>query len=162
MQIPRPNPYVCVPDKTAWKWEAVTQGPPRDQRPQTVDQLLSEPEIPIQYPPQQVQDQVAAVFNSLSQDNLQEKVEQLQRIVTPTDYHWLCYYTVSRRTAKEANFHQHYIMFFNACRDKKTLFSKVQPSKSFAGRRHWNFGSKWLKKLRIWKSWQRQRRRMCR
>ena len=32
--------------------------------------------------------------------------------------------------APKANFHQHYIMFFNACRDKKTLFSKVQPSKS--------------------------------
>ncbi len=32
----------------------------------------------------------------------------------------------------------------------------------FAGCRHWNFGSKWLKKLRIWKSWRRQRRKMCR
>ena len=57
--------------------------------------------------------------------------------VTANDYRWLCYYTVSRRAAREvlhrsrahvlaeANFHQMYITFFSACKDKKILFQQA-------------------------------------
>lgn len=105
--------------------KAMNQGPPQNQRPLTVDQLLAEPEIPINAPSQSVQDAIASVFNSLSVDNIPEKVDQLQRHVKPEDYQWLCYYTVSRRASREANFHHQFITFFSQCRDKKTLFHRL-------------------------------------
>eukprot|EP00928_Gymnodinium_smaydae_P011184 TRINITY_DN14154_c1_g3_i1.p1 TRINITY_DN14154_c1_g3~~TRINITY_DN14154_c1_g3_i1.p1 ORF type:complete len:2535 (+),score=382.87 TRINITY_DN14154_c1_g3_i1:627-7607(+) len=79
---------------------------------QAVDQLLNDPELQMEKPPAWFTDMTAMIFNSLSADNLEAKVQQLKSNMAPEHYHWLAYYAVKNRASKEVNHHPLYIDFF--------------------------------------------------
>ncbi|CAE7258058.1 cnot1 [Symbiodinium natans] len=131
---PPQNPPPPPPQQQRMAPKAKAEAPPpaqnqppvqRNYANMTADQLLQEPETPMEIPPQSVKDTVHSIFNGLSQDNIKEKVAMFQQKVQHAHYRWLCYYTVSRRVTREANFHEIYIEFFSECTEKKYLFQQL-------------------------------------
>eukprot|EP00928_Gymnodinium_smaydae_P097823 TRINITY_DN894_c1_g2_i1.p1 TRINITY_DN894_c1_g2~~TRINITY_DN894_c1_g2_i1.p1 ORF type:complete len:2458 (+),score=390.25 TRINITY_DN894_c1_g2_i1:119-7492(+) len=79
--------------------------------PQTVEQLLNDPELQVEQPPAWFADNVAQIFNSLSKDNLEQKTEALRNILSPEHCAWFANYVVKNRASKEVNHHPLYISF---------------------------------------------------
>lgn len=75
----------------------------------TVDELLEDPELQVEKPPNTVCDTTAQILNSLARDNLEQKVEAMRKIIEPTHYQWLASYLVKHRASKEVNQHPIYI-----------------------------------------------------
>lgn len=57
----------------------------------------------------QVQDKIGFIVNNLSQQNLEQKAEELRKVLDQESWPWFANYMVVKRAAQEPNFHALYL-----------------------------------------------------
>lgn len=88
----------------------------------SVEKLLSDPDLQCEnIPHAEVQDYCSTVFNSVSKDVLEARIEVLKTHLKPEHYHWLSLYLVKNRVLKEFNYHKLYAELLDGMKDLKLM-----------------------------------------
>jgi CCR4-NOT transcription complex subunit 1 len=65
-------------------------------------------------PTEELKERVAFIFNNLSEENMEKKVQELKSFLNPACFQWLAQYLVTDRARREPNYHHLYGCFLDA------------------------------------------------
>eukprot|EP00127_Corallochytrium_limacisporum_P001927 Clim_evm82s88 gene=Clim_evmTU82s88 len=94
----------------------------------TNSSLIAAAELSQNYvPDEELEEQIRFVFNNLSEINMQDKVAEAKKLITPQYLPWFAQYLVIKRACLEPNFHPQFIQFLEEW-DEEELWKKLYES----------------------------------